>query len=831
MLVPTAGSAAILHVEANGSGDFPTIQAAMDAAVAGDIVLLGPGTYRAVVSRNVDTRNARSIVFMKSAVTLQGAQGAALTILDGENDHHCLVGEDLAATTLVRGITLLDGKSSGSGGNNNWGGCALAYRSAVVFQDCVFQGGQAIGGAALLFFASGPTPGPIVRSCVFQASHSTQLGGAIEIYQANAFLFQNNTFVANTAADNGGAVLINGATGRVDNNIFWSNTATNYGGAVSCIYNTTVQGSCNLFWQNTAPGTPNVYVCSIPVGSNGNLEVDPLFCDATGGDFRLQSGSPGAPAHSGTCGLIGALAVGCGPPPTTANLVIPELTGEHGTSVTVPILLQGSAPSGVKSYQADLAFDPNIVAYVSVETAGTLSDGRLVVGNSPQPGRLLLAAAGTSPLGDHGTLVNVVFAISPGAVNGTRSPVGFNSFLWGEGIAETSLAGGGITVGNSLFAGGHVSYYASARPVPDTSLEIQGAVHTTATSDSTGAYTFSGLWYGAAFTITPTYANEAIDAVSALDASLVLQSLVQLVSLTPQQQVAADLTGDGTVSAEDASKILIMVVGGPGSLPSPLWLFTPASAHVDSLAAPLANVDFVGTLRGDVTGNWCPTNPCPLRQRGSDVAWSGSGVWNDGSFALTFRLDGAGARGVDFRLLYDANNLTFLGAETQGAGLWQTSATSGQLAVAGATAVPWRAGEAAVVARFAPVRTPARRTQVQISSLRIDEGPAQSRSVEVPGILTPREGLADFDVSILPNPARSQVTLSIVGATAPVQLDVFDVAGRRIRAFGVTPDASGSGTMTWDRRDGAGSSVANGIYFMRATTGQRVVTKRIVVMR
>lgn len=47
-------------------------------------------------------------------------------------------------------------------------------------------------------------------------------------------------------------------------------------------------------------------------GLNGNLGVDPCFCDPATDDFTLDAASPCAPEHSGGCGLIGAHPVGCG---------------------------------------------------------------------------------------------------------------------------------------------------------------------------------------------------------------------------------------------------------------------------------------------------------------------------------------------------------------------------------------------------------------------------------------------------------------------------------------------------------------------------------------
>jgi hypothetical protein len=47
-------------------------------------------------------------------------------------------------------------------------------------------------------------------------------------------------------------------------------------------------------------------------GSNGNISLDPLFCDAENGEFSLCSDSPCALDNNPGCGQIGALGTGCG---------------------------------------------------------------------------------------------------------------------------------------------------------------------------------------------------------------------------------------------------------------------------------------------------------------------------------------------------------------------------------------------------------------------------------------------------------------------------------------------------------------------------------------
>ncbi len=74
------------HVEVDGSGDVPTIQAAIDAASMDDSILVGPGTY---TWSNQGTGDALygMIKMLKDApaLTIVGEMGASMTILDGES--------------------------------------------------------------------------------------------------------------------------------------------------------------------------------------------------------------------------------------------------------------------------------------------------------------------------------------------------------------------------------------------------------------------------------------------------------------------------------------------------------------------------------------------------------------------------------------------------------------------------------------------------------------------------------------------------------------------------------------------------------------------------
>jgi uncharacterized delta-60 repeat protein len=82
-----------------------------------------------------------------------------------------------------------------------------------------------------------------------------------------------------------------------------------------------------------------------------------------------------------------------------------------------------------------------------------------------------------------------------------------------------------------------------------------------------------------------------------------------------------------------------------------------------------------------------------------------------------------------------------------------------------------------------------------------------------------------------PNPARHRAALAIdVAAAAVVRVDVFDAAGRPVRALLEAPLGPGRHEVAWDVRDDAGRRVANGVYFVRVSAGSARRAVRVTVV-
>lgn len=86
---------------------------------------------------------------------------------------------------------------------------------------------------------------------------------------------------------------------------------------------------------------------------------------------------------------------------------------------------------------------------------------------------------------------------------------------------------------------------------------------------------------------------------------------------------------------------------------------------------------------------------------------------------------------------------------------------------------------------------------------------------------------------IAPNPFRASAQVQFaLDADGPVRVEVFDVAGRRIRTLAdgdVLP--RGEHALAWDGRDERGETRGAGIYFVRVATPEQVVVVRAVRVR
>jgi hypothetical protein len=168
--------------------------------------------------------------------------------------------------------------------------------------------------------------------------------------------------------------------------------------------------------------------------------------------------------------------------------------------------------------------------------------------------------------------------------------------------------------------------------------------------------------------------------------------------LSPEQQMACDATGNGAISALDASRILQLKVGLITTLPvadathcNSDWAFNPTPVAAPNqmvtpylttstgcqrgrisyqpLVAPASGQDFVAILYGDCTGNWQPApTPTPTGAALPLAVAQGSAIrvghlhrGRSGELRLPLFFTGnTPLQGLTFDLHYDAERLRVL---------------------------------------------------------------------------------------------------------------------------------------------------------------------------
>ncbi len=83
-----------------------------------------------------------------------------------------------------------------------------------------------------------------------------------------------------------------------------------------------------------------------------------------------------------------------------------------------------------------------------------------------------------------------------------------------------------------------------------------------------------------------------------------------------------------------------------------------------------------------------------------------------------------------------------------------------------------------------------------------------------------------------PNPFEKDTALRFaIPTSGPVNLSVFDVAGRRVTTLVDRALEAGSHTITWDGRDADGGAVSSGVYLYRLEAAGQTITKEMVRLK
>ena len=94
------------YIKADGSGDAPNIQAGVDSAAAGDVVLVGPGVYTHTTQIVVDNQPKVVNVNMQKSIRLVSEGGASATAIDGSSSDITIFVSGVDNSAEIRGFDV-----------------------------------------------------------------------------------------------------------------------------------------------------------------------------------------------------------------------------------------------------------------------------------------------------------------------------------------------------------------------------------------------------------------------------------------------------------------------------------------------------------------------------------------------------------------------------------------------------------------------------------------------------------------------------------------------------------------------------------------------------
>ncbi|GJM44973.1 MAG: hypothetical protein DHS20C21_18150 [Gemmatimonadota bacterium] len=352
-------------IHPDGTGDAPTIQAAVDSTAMGDTIYVTAGEYEGPVRLKLEThlvgeppRGSAAIlgpptsslsveVFSGtvSGLRLGGVGGTgygyAPTVISSHDAvvQDCILESSFYVAESTGSLTILDCEIRDCAGGVRHYGERLEVRRCTFETDHVYETSIGIAGPWL------EPADLIVTDCVFrQGTASTEpswqpsIGWLVQspiraVIAGNLFLHAHGPAAAATewsvvnrqpspgrqgqsSVEISGNTIVGGSGAGLGNDYGLPSGTIIHGNAFvgneTGLDLTDAPGAvvtCNLSWGNAHnwAGSPD------PTGIDGNLSASPLFCDYAADNFTAAANSP-LLAPNNECGLqIGAFGQGCGP--------------------------------------------------------------------------------------------------------------------------------------------------------------------------------------------------------------------------------------------------------------------------------------------------------------------------------------------------------------------------------------------------------------------------------------------------------------------------------------------------------------------------------------
>jgi len=283
-------------------GDYQKIQDAIDNAMAGDLILVDPGTY----IENID--------YKAKAITIRSVQGPKTTIIDGNRNGSVVTLDSYVPVEAeLDGFTITNGEAKEGGGI--YTNSLLKITNNIITKNTLEPTTESVSGAGI--FCTGPT---VIENNVISYNHPDTVndicwGGGIycavgakilnnEIYENSAgigvgagifahynALIAGNIISMNIGCYRGGGIYLYSTNSVVTDNIIFGNMAELSGGGIASGYGLNCSVKNCLIYDNNARKGGGVYAMHILRLTNCTIYNNHATYFLGGGGLFVQNGN------------------------------------------------------------------------------------------------------------------------------------------------------------------------------------------------------------------------------------------------------------------------------------------------------------------------------------------------------------------------------------------------------------------------------------------------------------------------------------------------------------------------------------------------------------
>ena len=391
---------------------------------------------------------------------------------------------------------------------------------------------------------------------------------------------------------------------------------------------------------------------------------------------------------------------------------------------------------------------------------------------------------------------------------------------------------------------GKINYFHNENPVGNVRIVLSGGANLSCYSSSNGYFKFDNLNPNETYSFRPfKSAGEDVGELSILgfDAALAARASLNLITLTSQQTVAADVDNDGKITLMDATHIARYAVGLPHLSESHVaeWEFLPAHREISALSKNCHDQNFQAIILGNVHGNWSANNsglpkainltsrkPIEVHQREIfSVPLNFEQTDSLFSFDLQIKFDNSLLRFADIQPPAEFSNFQIFLSEQ----------SEGEIKICAYSPIPARKPEKPIALRFEVISSSVERSEIVFSKIVINQSKCSSQSQRL--VFVDHEQLLPQNYALhqaFPNPYQFQGNLAInfsLPRDNEVEFFIFNTLGQIVRHFEKVDMPAGEHRILWNGKNDAGEFVSPGIYFYQMKAGRFSAVKKLLIVR